>query len=88
MTPTTSRPDPTSAAELAVLNPALRAIHRRSRRRSPNPGAGLGMHELFTASPHDRSVILDAIDHECYRLAMYLLGHIDERELADLAAPA
>lgn len=78
---------PDCASEPAVLNAELRAIHQRSRRRSPNPGDGLGVHELFTANSSDRAIILDAIDLGRHRLAMYLLGHIDERELVSVVAP-
>ena len=72
----------------ALVGPALRAIHRRSRRRSPNPGEGLGVSELFTASEADREVILNAIERGQARLAMFLLGQLDEQELVGAAVPA
>lgn len=51
----------------------IRAIRKRSRRRSQHLN-GLGVSELFLASPQDAAVILGAQD---YRLKRYLLGMSD-----------
>lgn len=50
-----------------------RSIRRQSQQRSQHPG-GLGISELFLASPRDASTILTARD---VRLKCYLLGFTD-----------
>lgn len=55
------------------LSRRYRAVRRRSRDRSPNPGAGLGVSEWWTAPAGDRKVIARATSKDP-RLAMWLLG--------------